>query len=71
MLTQEEAVTMRGTTAQAKTTESMQHKRPTMRKAVGGVQEAAAQAVDDEVLRVQRVRIGSLPLLQQSRNDIS
>ena len=37
----------------------------TVCKAVGGVQEGAPQAVDDQVLRVEQVRVRSLPLLRR------
>lgn len=41
----------------------------TVREAVGGVQEGAAQAVHDEVLRVEQVCIRSLPLLPRRRKE--
>ena len=44
----------------------------TVRKAVGGVQEGAAQAIHDQVLRVEQVCTRSLPLLPHgaSRTEV-
>jgi hypothetical protein len=43
----------------------------TMGKAVGGVQKSAAQAIHDQVLRVEQVRIRSLPFLVSIQAVIS